>query len=55
MLFYGEGFFVKHILGNKIGQGVFTGSQGTVLQVEWLNGETGVAADNKGNMYKMVW
>jgi hypothetical protein len=52
---YGQGFFVKHILGNKIGQGVFTGSQGTVLQVESLNGKTGVAVDNKGNMYKMVW
>jgi hypothetical protein len=52
---YGQGFFVKHILGNKIEQGVFTGSQGTVLQVESLNGVSGVAVDNRGNMYKMVW
>jgi hypothetical protein len=52
---YGEGFFVAHILGKKFGQGVFTGSQGTVLQVESLDGRNGVAVDNKGNMYKMVW
>jgi hypothetical protein len=52
---YGEGFFVVHILGNKLIQGVFTGSQGTVLQVETLNGRNGVAVDNKGNTYKMVW
>jgi hypothetical protein len=52
---YGEGFFVAHILGNKFGQGVFTGNQGTVLQVESLDGRNGVAVDNKGNTYKMVW
>lgn len=52
---YGEGFFVAHILGKKFGQGVFTGSQGTVLQVETLDGRNGVAVDNKGNTYKMVW
>ena len=52
---YGEGFFVAHILGKKFGQGVFTGSQGTVLQVESLDGRNGVAVDNKGNTYKMVW
>jgi hypothetical protein len=52
---YGEGFFVAHILGNKFGQGVFTGNQGTVLQVESLDGRNGVAVDNKGNTYKMGW
>jgi hypothetical protein len=52
---YGEGFFVAHILGKKFGQGVFTGNQGTVLQVETLDGRNGVAVDNKGNTYKMVW
>ncbi|MFZ0279640.1 MAG: hypothetical protein WA254_06155 [Candidatus Sulfotelmatobacter sp.] len=52
---YGEGFFVAHILGNEFGQGVFTGNQGTVLQVETLDGRNGVAVDNKGNTYKMVW
>jgi hypothetical protein len=52
---YGEGFFVAHILGNEFGQGVFTGNQGTALQVESLDGRNGVAVDNKGNTYKMVW
>jgi len=52
---YGEGFFVAHILGKKFGQGVFTGSKGTVLQIESIDGRNGVAVDNQGNMYKMVW
>lgn len=52
---YGDGFFAAHILGKKFGQAVFTGSQGTVLQVETLDGKNGVAVDNRGNTYKMVW
>lgn len=52
---YGEGYFVARILGKDFGQGVFTGTQGTVLQVESFDGRNGVAADNKGNIYKLVW
>jgi hypothetical protein len=52
---YGQGFFVAKILGKKFGQGVFIGNQGTLLQVETLDGRNGVAVDNKGNIYKMVW
>ena len=52
---YGDGYFVAHILGKEFGQGVFRGSQGTVLQVESFDGRNGVAVDNKGNIYKMVW
>lgn len=52
---YGQGFFVAHILGKQIGQGIFTGKQGTVLQLESLDGRNGVAVDNKGNIYKVVW
>jgi hypothetical protein len=52
---YGEGFFVAHILGKKFGQGLFRGNQGTVLQVESLDGQSGVAVDNRGNIFKMVW
>lgn len=52
---YGDGYFVAHILGKEFGQGVFRDSQGTVLQVESFDGRNGVAADNKGNVYKMVW
>lgn len=58
---YGQGYFVAHILGEEIEQGVFTGDKGTVLQVEWsLSGipdqvyVQGVAIDNKGNIYKGV-
>jgi hypothetical protein len=52
---YGQGYFASHVLGRKIWQGVFTGSQGTVLQVELLDAQHGAAVDNKGNVYKAVW
>jgi hypothetical protein len=49
------GYYVSHVLGNRIAQGVFTGNQGTVLQVESVDNDSGVAVDNKGNVYKIVW
>jgi hypothetical protein len=52
---YGQGYFAAHILGGKIYQGIFTGNQGTVLQVEILDVQHGAAVDNKGNVNKMVW
>jgi len=52
---YGQGFFAAHLLGQKIFQGIFTGDQGTVLQVEMVDQQHGVAVDNKGNVYKVVW
>ena len=61
---YGSGYFSAHILGAKIWQGTFKGSQGTILQVEMqqqLGPERvteryrGTAVDNKGNVYKVVW
>jgi hypothetical protein len=61
---YGRGYFAAHVLGGKIWQGIFTGNQGTVLQVEILDGQHGAAVldgqhgaavDNKGNIYKVVW
>lgn len=52
---YGDGFFVAHILGKEFGQGIFRGGKGTVLQVESIDGRNGVAVDNKGNIYKLVW
>jgi hypothetical protein len=52
---YGQGYFVARMLGNRLMQGIFTGPQGIVLQVESLNGQNGVAVDNQGNIYKMVW
>jgi hypothetical protein len=52
---FGQGYFVARVLGNSVGQGIFKGPQGTVLQVESLDGQKGVAIDNRGNVYKMVW
>jgi hypothetical protein len=51
---YGQGDFVAHLLGKSVLQTTMTGSQGTVLQAE-LAGQRGVAVDNKGNIYKIVW
>ncbi len=52
---FGQGYFVARVLGNTLDQGIFKGPQGTVLQVESLDGQKGVAIDNRGNVYKMVW
>jgi hypothetical protein len=51
---YGQGFFVAKVLGQQLGQAVLTGSQGTVVQVE-IAVARGVAVDNKGNIYKIVF
>jgi hypothetical protein len=62
-LVYGSGYFNTHILGSQtIGQATATGSDGTVLQLEFqkeklgaiIDNIFGVAIDNKGNIYKMV-
>jgi hypothetical protein len=52
---YGQGYYVAHVLGKSIWQEAFTGDQGTVLQVESMNNYSGVAVDNKGNIYKVVF
>jgi hypothetical protein len=52
---YGQGYYVAHVLGKRIGQKVFTGNRGTVLQVEFLDGKFGVAVDNKGNVFKIAF
>jgi hypothetical protein len=62
-LVYGPGYFNTHILGSQsVGHATATGSNGTVLQMEFqkeklgaiLDNIFGVAVDNKGNIYKMV-
>lgn len=57
---YGPGYFAAHVLGNKLyARATLTGSQGTVLHVEFSNvshtrGDSkGVAADNRGNVFKV--
>jgi hypothetical protein len=61
---YGQGYYVANILGSKnVGQGLYTGPDGTVLQMEFLRYPpghssgipSGVAVDNQGNIYKMAW
>jgi len=62
-LVYGPGYFNTHILGSQtVGQATATGSDGTVLQLEFqkeklgaiIDNIFGVAVDNKGNIYKVV-
>jgi hypothetical protein len=62
-LVYGQGFFMSNILGSQtVGTATATGSNGTVLQIEFQEEKLGtpvqsifgVAVDNKGNVYKVV-
>jgi hypothetical protein len=57
---YGPGYFAAHVLGNKLyARATLTGTKGTVLHVEFSNesntrgGTKGVAADNRGNVFKV--
>ena len=52
---FGQGYFVAQVLGESVGRTIITGDRGTVLQAEFFNGRVGVAADSKGNVYKIVW
>jgi hypothetical protein len=64
---YGQGFYVAHILGaNRVAHITLTGTQGTVLQIEWWDqsragdgttivGAKGIGQDSKGNIYKLAW
>jgi hypothetical protein len=51
----GPGYYAAHVAGNKILHGTFTGDKGTTLQVESLDNYVAVGADNRGNLYKIVW
>jgi len=56
---YGSGFFVAHVLGSTLlNGGQLTGTQGTTLNVQFLQvpgGIRGVASDNQGNVFKLLW
>lgn len=54
-LVYGPGYYAAYVVGNKILHGTFTGDKGTILQVESLDSFVAVGADNRGNLYKIVW
>ena len=57
---YGDGYYVAHVLGGvQYGRASLIGSKGTTLQMEIHNTESGqakgVAKDDKGNLYKVVF
>jgi hypothetical protein len=60
---YGPGYYVSHVLGATNAHATASGERGTVLNVE-LNARSegeknvvvkGIAKDNKGNIYKVVY
>ena len=57
---YGNGFAIGNVAGVNRGQAVLMGTRGAVIQVEFLTGSGtangyGVAVDNKGNTYKVLF
>jgi hypothetical protein len=52
---YGSGYYLANVVGESVAHSVLTGSQGTILQLDFNNGHFGVAVDSKGNIYKVVW
>jgi len=63
---YGQGFYVSHVLGRHLfARAKLAGDKGTVLRVEVYKPDSasrentrparGVAKDNKGNIYKVVF
>lgn len=57
---YGSGFSVRNLPAVNKGEAMLVGDRGTVIQVEFYTGSgtangTGVAKDNKGNIYKVLF
>jgi hypothetical protein len=52
---FGQGYFLANLVGEPICESTLRGDQGTALQLEFLNERFGVAADSKGNIYKIAW
>ena len=57
---YGSGVTVKNLPGVNKGEAMLVGDRGTVIQVEFYTGSgtangSGVAKDNKGNVYKVLF
>lgn len=57
---YGSGFSVRNLPGVNKGEAMLVGERGTVIQVEFYTGSgtangSGVAKDNKGNIYKVLF
>ena len=57
---YGSGFSMSNLPGVNKGEAMMVGDRGTVIQVEFYTGSgtangTGVAKDNKGNIFKVLF
>lgn len=57
---YGTGFSSSNVPGVNKGEAMLVGTKGTVMHVEFLTGSgtangTGVAKDNRGNIYKVLF
>lgn len=57
---YGSGFSMRNQPGVNKGEAMLVGNRGTVIQVEFYTGSgtangTGVAKDNKGNVFKVLF
>lgn len=57
---YGSGFSVSNLPGVNKGEAMLVGDRGTVIQVEFYTGSgtangSGVAKDNKGNIFKVLF
>lgn len=57
---YGSGFSISNAPGVNKGEAMIVGNKGTVIQVEFYTGSgtasgSGVAKDNKGNIYKLIF
>lgn len=57
---YGSGFTVRNLPGINKGEAMLVGDRGTIFQVEFYTGSgtasgSGVAKDNKGNIFKVLF
>lgn len=57
---YGNSFSFGNVPGANKGQAVLTGTKGTIIEVEYLTGSGtangyGVATDNRGNVFKVIF
>lgn len=57
---FGAGYSVKIVPGVNRGEAVAVGNKGTVVEIEFYTGSgtangVGVAKDNKGNIYKLLF
>jgi len=57
---YGSGFSIANLPGVNRGEAMLVGNKGTVIHVEFYTGSgtasgVGVAKDNKGNIFKVIF